>query len=102
MHRQSNFCILTQKLRGSSAYFCFCRFLPKTKALYVEGAFRVWLRDSQVNYFLLRGEPVPRPPAPEGTADDVADIRVWTAGERHAGDLVKLPNVHEQVRGFYL
>ena len=24
------------------------RFLPKTKALYVEGAFRVWLREAQV------------------------------------------------------
>ena len=51
----------------------------------------------QVNYFVLRGEPVPRPPPPEGTEDDVADIRVWTAGERRASDLVRVPNVHEQV-----
>ena len=51
----------------------------------------------QVNYFLLRGEPVPRPPPPAGTADDVADIRVWTTGERSARDVVRLPNVHEQV-----
>ena len=53
--------------------------------------------NAQVNYFVLRGEPVPRPPAPEGTDDDVADIRVWTAGERRASDLVRVPNVHEQV-----
>ena len=80
--------------------FRFRRFLPKTKALYVEGAFRVWLptHPVQVNYFVLRGEPVPRPPEPDGTEDDVADIRVWTAGERLASDLVKVPNVHEQVK----
>ena len=28
--------------------------LPKDKPLYVEGGFRVWLRDTQVTYFLLR------------------------------------------------
>ena len=28
--------------------------LPKDKPLYVEGGFRVWLRDSQVTYFILR------------------------------------------------
>ena len=50
-----------------------------------------------MNYFLLRGEPVPRPPPPAGTADDVADIRVWTTGERSARDVVRIPNVHEQV-----
>ena len=28
--------------------------LPKDKPLYVEGGFRVWLRDTQVTYFILR------------------------------------------------
>ena len=30
------------------------RFLPKTKALFVEGAFRLWLQKTQINYFILR------------------------------------------------
>ena len=51
-----------------------------------------------MNYFLLRGEPVPRPPPPAGTADDVADIRVWTTGERRAGDVVRLPNGVAQIK----
>ena len=29
------------------------RFLPKTKALYVEGAFRVWLREAQVTSLMM-------------------------------------------------
>ena len=30
--------------------------LPKDKPLYVEGGFRVWLRETQVTYFILRYE----------------------------------------------
>ena len=71
--------------------------LPKNKALYVEGAFRVWLRDKQVNYFILRGEPVPRPPPNTLDIDDVKKIKIWTLGQFDENDLVKIPNVHEQV-----
>lgn len=70
--------------------------LPKTKALYVEGAFRVWLRDVQVNYFILRGDPIPRPPPPEGDVDDVSQMKNWYYGECKPSDLVRLPNIHEQ------
>eukprot|EP00095_Tigriopus_kingsejongensis_P005981 maker-scaffold48_size466083-snap-gene-3.21 protein:Tk05981 transcript:maker-scaffold48_size466083-snap-gene-3.21-mRNA-1 annotation:"evolutionarily conserved signaling intermediate in toll mitochondrial" len=73
--------------------------LPKNKALYVEGAFRVWLRKTQVNYFILRGDPIPRPPPPEGDVDDVSQMKNWYLGEHAKSDAVRLPNVHEQVEG---
>jgi len=72
---------------------------PKSKTLYVEGAFRVWLRDAQVNYFILRGEPKPPPVAAEGDIDDVSSIKNWMHGQNYAHDLVELPNVHEQEDG---
>ena len=30
---------------------------PVDKALYVEGAFTLWLRNVQMSYFILRGDP---------------------------------------------
>jgi signaling intermediate in Toll pathway protein len=48
--------------------------LAKGTALYVEGAFRVWLRSSQVSYFILRGPPVPKPPPSEMDTDSVRRI----------------------------
>lgn len=74
--------------------------LPKNKALYVEGAFRVWLRDVQVNYFILRGEPIPRPPPITDTNDsEFNKLKLWMIGEYHKRDTVKIPNVHEQEDG---
>ena len=59
--------------------------LDKSKALYVEGAFRVWLHDRQVSYFVLRGEPVPRPPPPDTQIDDFRkeNVKMWMFGEHH-------------------
>ena len=34
---------------------------PAERPIYVEGAFRVWLRDQCINYFILRSEPRPPP-----------------------------------------
>lgn len=50
----------------------------------------------QVNYFILRGEPVPRPPPHTGDSDDVTKIKNWTLGEFDEFDLAKIPNIHEQ------
>ena len=45
----------------------------------MEGAFRVWLRGCQVNYFILRGESRPkRPEESKKNVDDLKRIRIWT------------------------
>ena len=49
--------------------------LKKGTALYVEGAFRVWLRESQVSYFILRGPPVPAPPPPPMDDDNLSNMK---------------------------
>ena len=49
--------------------------LKKGTALYVEGAFRVWLRESQVSYFILRGPPVPAPPPPSMDDDNLSNMK---------------------------
>jgi len=95
--------------------------LPKEKALYLEGGFRVWLRGSQVSkypqrpkclplahflfqvtYFILRGEPSVSALLPEESTkadiDDVSNYKMWIYGEvADEQDLVPLPTVHEQV-----
>ena len=65
----------------------------------MEGAFRVWLRNCQVNYFILRGEPIPRPPPPEGDLNDVKGMKNWVFGEYNKRDVVKEFTVHEQEDG---
>jgi len=72
-------------------------------ALYVEGAFRVWLKENQVSYFILRGPPVPAPPPPNVDNDDLNIITRWMDGEKSpAGTVVKVPSVHEQEDGTIL
>ena len=34
---------------------------PSNRPIYVEGAFRIWLKDQCINYFILRAEPRPPP-----------------------------------------
>lgn len=63
--------------------------LPQSEALYVEGAFRVWVGQAQVNYFILRGTPVPRPAPREGHEDDLSQIKNWAIGQFHEQDLVR-------------
>ena len=71
--------------------------------VYVEGAFRVWLRDQQVSYFILRGPPVPRSPEPEVDNDDLSVMSRWMTGEKSpAGTVAKIPGVHEQEDGTIL
>jgi signaling intermediate in Toll pathway protein len=70
--------------------------------VYVEGAFRVWLRDVQVNYFILRGAPKPRIPDPQAEMRDVQYIRLWMDGQKETKEELKLdryPTIHEQEDG---
>jgi len=72
-------------------------------ALYVEGAFRVWLRENQVSYFILRGPPIPAPAPPPVDNDELNIISRWMDGEKSpAGTVVKEPTVHEQEDGTIL
>lgn len=71
--------------------------------LYVEGAFRVWLKEYQVSYFILRGPPIPAPPTPPMDNDELNIISRWMDGEKSpAGTVVKEPTVHEQEDGTIL
>ena len=48
----------------------------------MEGAFRVWLRGSQVTYFTLKGQARPkRPKHSNHDIDDLSQIKIWTHGE---------------------
>jgi len=77
--------------------------LKKGTALYVEGAFRVWLRENQVSYFILRGPPVPAPPPPPMDDDNLSNMKRWMDGEKAPGGTVaRLPSVHEQEDGTIL
>jgi len=77
--------------------------LKSGTALYVEGAFRVWLKDNQVSYFILRGPPVPATPPPSVDNDELNIITRWMDGDKSpAGTVVKEPCVHEQEDGTIL
>lgn len=77
--------------------------LPHNTPLYVEGAFRVWLRDSQVSYFILRGPPVPPAAPPEVDTDELTAISRWMDGERSAAGTVAVePSLHQQEDGTML
>ena len=73
---------------------------PRKSTLYVEGAFRVWLRGAQVNYFMLRGQArKTRPKFSEKSIDDLSQIRIWTHGETDSENLLPEASVHEQEDG---
>nr|CAG4644015.1 EOG090X07J4 [Lepidurus arcticus] len=80
---------------------------PADKAVYVEGAFTIWLRRSSVSYFILRGEPSPPPTPTSQTSfdpDDVSQLRSWILGEEPQPEKDILPtlSVHEQDDGIIL
>ena len=72
---------------------------PKNGTLYVEGAFRVWLKDRQVTYFVLKG-PSPKLSRPKFNEnqdiDDVTKIKIWTHGETSSHAHIPEASVHEQ------
>ena len=61
--------------------FKFVSLFQKS-TLYVEGAYRVWLKSNQVTYFVLKGHATQkRPKEAEYEPEDLSKIRVWTHGE---------------------
>ena len=77
---------------------------PRRSTLQVEGAFKVWLRNTQVTYFVLRGKVTPRRPKFSQFDDyDLKKISVWTHGQvAEAEAYLPEPTVHEQDDGTIL
>lgn len=44
---------------------------PHDVSIYVEGAFRIWLRNASVSYFILRADPRPKPHLPAQDLDGI-------------------------------
>lgn len=76
---------------------------PKDEPIYVEGAFRVWLRGAAVIYFVLRAEPKPdlykKPSLDE--IDDVSNLKTLF-DEASMLQVVHPRSVHEQDEGTIL
>ena len=78
---------------------------PQKSTIYVEGAFRVWLRSAQVTYFVLRGHSRPQRPAHSSyNVDDLSKIKVWThrSIKDDPGALIPEQSVHELKDGTIL
>ncbi|XP_067005187.2 evolutionarily conserved signaling intermediate in Toll pathway, mitochondrial [Anabrus simplex] len=71
---------------------------PRDAPLYVEGAFRIWLRNESVHYFILRADPRPRPQPPPVDIDDVSNIKIPLQNEPES-EMALPPSVHEQDDG---
>lgn len=73
---------------------------PHDITIFVEGAFRVWLRNASVNYFILRADPRPKPSVSAQDYDDVGNLKISMFEEPSPEEaLVKQPSVHEQEDG---
>ncbi|XP_063704428.1 evolutionarily conserved signaling intermediate in Toll pathway, mitochondrial [Culicoides brevitarsis] len=73
-----------------------------TSALHIEGPFMIWLRDKNVNYYVLKGDPPPPEPEEDVDLDDVKNIKVDFFGMQ--SEVPKTPStitrsVHEQKDG---
>jgi signaling intermediate in Toll pathway protein len=47
---------------------------PHNVSVFVEGAFRIWLRNASVAYFILRADPRPKPNLPPQDFDGMYSI----------------------------
>ncbi|XP_044263668.1 evolutionarily conserved signaling intermediate in Toll pathway, mitochondrial [Tribolium madens] len=72
-----------------------------TEPLYVEGPFRVWLKNQQVTYFTLRKNSKLVTTINEDL-DDVSDIKIPLFGIKPIKKLTVVPSVHEQEDGTIL
>jgi len=74
---------------------------PKNKPLHVDGAFRVWLRNTSIAYFILRAENTSSFYSMRDTSldDDVSNIKPWLFEEE---GIVERASVHEQEDGTIL
>nr|CAG4640918.1 EOG090X07J4 [Eulimnadia texana] len=79
--------------------------LPQDQTIFVEGAFRLWLRKTSINYFILRAEmPRPRLKSWNGSRTGTLTLRSWIAGEEPTAviERPKEPSIHEQEDGIIL
>lgn len=74
---------------------------PENTPIYVKGAYRVWLRDAAVNYFILMRKPIPKPQVEDDDPDDVSSLKdpVLNMLEGRISAVVEEPSVHEQDDG---
>ncbi|XP_054281815.1 evolutionarily conserved signaling intermediate in Toll pathway, mitochondrial-like [Macrosteles quadrilineatus] len=72
-----------------------------TRPLFVEGSFRVWLRNSSVSYFILRADPAPDK-GPEPDVDDIRHIAMPLFSEATERVVAKSEVVHQQEEGTIL
>ncbi|XP_012255105.2 evolutionarily conserved signaling intermediate in Toll pathway, mitochondrial [Athalia rosae] len=72
---------------------------PPNTPIYVEGPFRVWLKDCPLNYFILRGDRIEKPQPKPTDDDDVSniDLPIWKSPSSKA--LTVDETVHEQEDG---
>ncbi|XP_022188581.2 evolutionarily conserved signaling intermediate in Toll pathway, mitochondrial-like [Nilaparvata lugens] len=73
----------------------------KNSPVYIEGAFRIWLRKSSVYYFVLRGDPRPPPDPVEADIDDVSSFKPASLFAPPVSELAIQTSVHEQEDGVY-
>ncbi|XP_075231645.1 evolutionarily conserved signaling intermediate in Toll pathway, mitochondrial-like [Lycorma delicatula] len=73
------------------------------KPVYIEGGFRIWLRNASVFYFVLRSEPVDKEQKEEVDLDDVSKLNVpqFSFFNPPVSEVAKVPSVHEQEDGIY-
>lgn len=76
--------------------------LPSNRPIYVEGAFRVWMRNVCMNYFILRAEPREIPKEKNNDEDDVGNLHAVFEEEYIDKALRPIPTVHEQDDGTIL
>ncbi|CAH0384621.1 unnamed protein product [Bemisia tabaci] len=80
---------------------------PVNKPIYVEGGFRIYLREMPMLYFILRAEPDRNRKIPvrdDYKADNVSQLNfpyIATAGASADDDIVNKPTVHEQEDGTF-
>lgn len=73
--------------------------------VYVEGAFRVWVNDKQISYFVLRADtPADKFPSEETKDDplDVTNIKINVFGKPASAALMQQRNLHVQKDGTML
>ncbi|RZF48866.1 hypothetical protein LSTR_LSTR003246 [Laodelphax striatellus] len=73
----------------------------KKSPVYIEGAFRIWLRKSSVYYFVLRGDPRPPPDPVETDFDDVSSFSAGNIFRPPVSEVAVQPSVHEQEDGVF-
>uniref|UniRef100_A0A1Y1MVW3 Evolutionarily conserved signaling intermediate in Toll pathway, mitochondrial n=1 Tax=Photinus pyralis TaxID=7054 RepID=A0A1Y1MVW3_PHOPY len=80
-----------------------CRLLSEhdvSQPIYVEGRFRIWMKNVPITYFILRGD-AKIAPRSVVDLDDVSNISVpfFSYGIPPKQDIVPVPSVHEQEDG---